>query len=285
MAAINGKTVVCAVIGDPVEHSLSPCMHNAAFQALQLPYVYTAFHVKDVEKALHGVLGFQIRGLSVTIPHKTAVMPFLDEMDDLSKTIGAVNTITNVNGILKGTNTDSYGALTALETAGNIDNKNVLLLGVGGAARAIAYGLACERTPAQVTLSAREKTKAQELMDDLQLQTGVKLNIIAFNNEDFSTCFREAEIVINCTPVGMYPNADECLIPEDWFQEGQVVFDTIYNPGKTLLLQRAEARGGLVLNGVPMFVHQGAKQFELWTGCTPPLDVMETAVKQALEQS
>lgn len=283
MLSIDGKTTVCAVIGDPVEHSLSPCMHNAAFESLDLPFVYTAFHVRDVEKAVHGVLGFNIKGLSVTIPHKTTVMPYLDEIDDLSKTIGAVNTITNENGVLKGTNTDSYGALSALETCCNIENKSVLLLGVGGAARAIAFGLACEKQPANLVLSARNIEKANALLDDLKPNTTVNIQSVSFEEDDFSDIFKQSGIVINCTPVGMHPNVNECLIPEDWFQPEQVVFDTIYNPGKTLLLQRAEAHGGVILNGVPMFVHQGAKQFELWTGKPAPIEVMENAVKHALE--
>lgn len=283
MLSIDGKTTVCAVIGDPVEHSLSPCMHNAAYESLDIPFVYTAFHVRDVENAVQGVLGFNIKGLSVTIPHKTTVMSYLDQIDELSKTIGAVNTITNNDGRLSGTNTDSYGALSALETCCSIENKQILLLGVGGAARAIAFGLACEKKPAHIVLSARNREKANTLLEDIKPNTTINLKTVSFEDEQFSGIFMNSDIIINCTPVGMYPNVNECLIPEDWFQQDQVVFDTIYNPGKTLLLQRAEARGGVVLNGVPMFVHQGAKQFELWTGKPAPLEVMENAVKHALE--
>ncbi len=285
MRSIDGKTNVCAVIGNPVEHSLSPCMHNAAFCEKDLPFVYVAFQVSDIEKAIQGMTGFNIRGLSVTIPHKTAVIPYLDEIDDLSKTIGAVNTLSNENGKLVGTNTDSYGALKALETKCAIEDQTILLLGVGGAARAIAFGLVCERHPKQLSLAARRTEKAQELLSDLQPHTTTGMQVTSFEDESFFKAFQESDIIINCTPVGMYPNVDECLIPKDWFQKEQVIFDTIYNPGKTLLLQRAESCGCEVINGVPMFVHQGAKQFELWTGEPAPLAVMESAVIHALEQT
>lgn len=282
MREIDGHTKICAVIGDPVGHSLSPGMHNAAFEALGLNYAYVAFRVADVRAAMAGAAGFNLRGLSVTIPHKIAVIEHLDALDEPAARIGAVNTVTNDDGVLRGTNTDGYGALRALETAGPVDGKTVAILGVGGAARAIAFTLATNRKPVRIVLAARNAERAGRLAADIEPFASCPVATASFESDGWPGVFQASEIVINCTPTGMSPNVNECLIPEGWFREGQLVFDTIYNPEKTLLLKRAERGGAKTLNGVPMFVHQGARQFQLWTGCEPPLDAMEAAVLRAL---
>lgn len=284
---ISGTTRVCAVIGDPVEHSLSPRMHNAAFQALGLDYVYVAFHVQDVHKAVEGLVGFGLRGLSVTIPHKVSIMPYLDEITPLARRIGAVNTVINENGRLTGTNTDGVGALRALESVEAVDGRTIAVLGVGGAARGVAFTLACERKPKRIYLLHRQEDQemARSMLADLVSHTPVPITTAELNPGETREIFKEADFIIHTTPVGMSPKVDECLVEEAWFSERHIVFDLIYNPAKTLLLRRAERRFARILNGVPMFVNQGAEQFRLWTGQEPPVDVMRQAVESGLGHS
>lgn len=279
---INGKTTICAVIGDPIGHTMSPTMHNAAYRTLELNYVYIAFHVKDVRQAAQGVLGLGIRGVSVTIPHKITMMEYMDEISPLAQKIGAMNTVTNENGRLLGTNTDAYGTLKAIETLGDPNGKSVVILGVGGSARAAAFALACERQPNEITLAARNAEKANALAQEIMQHTSVPLRTVSFEPAELAPVFARADFIVNTTPVGMSPKVEECLIPEELFSPRHAVFDMIYNPAETLLLRRAKERGARTVNGVPMFVHQGAEQFRLWTGCEPPIAVMQEAVEKAL---
>ncbi len=281
---INGKTKVCAVIGDPVEHSLSPVMHNAAFHELELNYVYVAFHVKNVKMALEGMIGFSLRGLSVTIPHKIEVMEYMDEITPLAEKIGAVNTVTLDNGKLYGTNTDGYGTLQAIETEERIDGKTVVMLGTGGAARAAAFAIACERKPERFFIAGRNEQKVRKLAQEVTQHGKKMVSGLSLEPKELKSIFRETDIIVNTTPIGMHPHEDECLLPEELFSERHVVFDMIYNPAETLLLKRAKRRFARTINGIPMFVHQGAKQFQLWTGEQAPLTVMQKAVKEALGQ-
>ncbi len=282
MQTIRGTTQICAVIGNPVHHSMSPVMHNAAFQALHLDYAYVAFHVLDAGKAVEGMRGFQIRGLSVTIPHKVTIMSYLDEITPLARRIGAVNTITNNNGVLSGTNTDGLGALHALEQHEFTEKKSVLILGVGGSARAVAFTLACERNPQKIILAGKKEKpeKTRLLTSEIQEHTSVPIQATSF--EEIRDVLPDVDWIIHTTPVGMHPHVDDCLLEEEWIEEKHLVFDLIYNPAKTLLLQRAERRGAKIVNGVPMFVMQGAEQFRLWTGENPPIKRMLKTVEQEL---
>lgn len=287
MDSINGSTQICAVIGDPIQHTLSPRMHNAAFQALGLNFAYVAFHVKDVRRAIEGMRGFNLRGLSVTIPHKVEVMQHLDEIDPLAKKIGAVNTIVNREGHLFGTNTDGLGALKAIEEHERLDGKTVVILGVGGAARGIAFAAACQRKPARLFLMHRSgsEAKANALASDVRAHSNALIAAAELAPETTRDIVREADVIINTTPVGMHPHVDACLLDESLLSERHLVFDTIYNPARTLLLQCAERRFARTINGVPMFVQQGAEQFRLWTEREAPVDVMTAAVEQALKGS
>ena len=281
---VHGKTKVCAVIGDPVGHSLSPCMHNAAYEALGLDFIYVAFHVRDVRKATEGVLGFDIRGLSVTIPHKVAIMAYLDEISPLARHIGAVNTVVNQDGKLIGTNTDAPGALRAIEEKEPVQGKTITMLGVGGAARAVAFALACERQPKELILlyRAEDESMAAGLKNDIQPNTSVVITCKTMHADVLQECIPASDIIVNTTPVGMHPHVEQCLVPEALFSPNHLVFDIIYNPAKTLLLQRAQNRGARIINGVPMFVYQGAEQFTLWTGKEAPVKIMKNAVEGAL---
>lgn len=267
---INQHTQLYGVIGNPVRHSLSPAMHNAAFEAKGINAVYLAFEVSDLEGCLSGVRSMEIKGLSVTIPFKEDVIPFLDEVDPLAKGIGAVNTIVNDNGSLKGYNTDAMGALLALKERISLPGKRVCIIGAGGAARAIGYIL--KDREMEVTIANRSQARGVSLAQTLGCRF-VDLKDLAKAGYD---------VLINTTPVGMSPDIEGCPVTEDALREGMVVMDIIYNPFKTKLLAMAEARGCLIINGLPMFIHQGAEQFRLWTGVNAPADVMNDAVKDVL---
>lgn len=279
---ISGTTTICGVIGNPIGHSLSPHMHNSAFQSLGLDFTYVAFRVEKVAEAIAGIRGLGLRGVSVTIPHKIAVMEFLDEIEPLAAQTGAVNTITNENGKLIGSNTDGYGALNAIEQKERLDDKRILVLGVGGAARGVLFAIAGTRSPRSLTIAGRKPDKTRALATELTPRSSCFVSTCGFDDE-LRDRVDQADVIINTTPIGMHPEENETPIPEDWITEQHLVFDMIYNPLKTLLLKNAEARFARVVPGVPMFVHQGALQFERWTGRSAPLDVMETAVLNALQ--
>lgn len=283
---ISGTTTVCGVIGNPVAHSLSPRMHNAAYEAMGLDFTYVAFRVETVERAIMGVRGFGIRGLSVTIPHKIAVMEYLDEIDGLAKQIGAVNTVVNDNGRLLGANTDAHGILHALATKESPDEKSILILGAGGAARAAVFALACLRNPKEIILAAldQELDNAKKIAEEAsQASKDRQISTVSFDPPVLRQAVKRADILINATPVGMHPNVDQSPIPEDWLNENHLAFDMIYNPLETKLLRDVRNRSGRTVRGIPMFVHQGAEQFRMWTGAEAPIDVMERAVLYALQ--
>jgi len=282
---ISATSRLCAVIGDPVHHSMSPQIHNSAFQACGLDMVYVAFHVKkgDVGRALEGVRSLGIRGLSVTIPHKVDVIPYLDQIDEISGQIGSINTVVNEGDRLVGYSTDGPGALRALaarsvETRG----RNVLLLGSGGAARAVAFSLADSEEPPWLTILAIEEEEARQLRSDLTDKTNLPLTTKRLNPETLRDAMAEADIVIHATPVGMSPRTDETLVPRHLIKAGQVVFDIVYTPLETRLIREAAAVGALTVAGLGMFVHQAAIQFELWTGQNAPIRLMEDTVRGAL---
>jgi len=267
---INQRTELYGVIGDPVEHSLSPAMHNAAFSEGGVNAVYVAFKVNNLEACSKGIRELGIKGVSVTIPHKSAIIPFLDDVDPLAESIGAVNTVKNDQGRLKGYNTDAIGALRALEENTSLSGKSCILFGAGGAARAIGYIL--KDNDVRLTVVNRNRKRGEHLTKHLDCSF-VPLN----DHMD-----RGADIIIQTTSVGMFPDVEQCLIPEQMLKKGMVVMDIIYNPIETALLKMAKARGCITINGVHMFVHQGVEQFKLWTGIHPPIETMHRAVTKAL---
>ena len=260
-----------AVFGDPVGHSLSPLMHTAAFWAAGHNGVYVAVEAKTAEQIVTGTKALGIRGASVTIPHKTAVGAFLDECDQSVGKIGAVNTIVNRNGRLRGFNTDCEGVVRALTAATDPAGRDVLVVGAGGAARAAAVGLQdaggrvtiCNRTPARGEIIAAEL--------DCGFQPLERLSRL------------ETDILINATPVGMTPARDASVVPVEALRAGMVVMDLVYNPIRTRLLRDAAAAGCRTIDGSEMFVHQGARQFELWTGLEAPVEIMRLFVRAALK--
>lgn len=267
---INSDTILFAVLGDPVSHSLGPLMHNTAFSELGYNGVYLAFRVKDIGKAVVGIKALGIKGASITIPHKVSVMDFLDELDDTAKKIGAVNTIINRKGVLTGYNSDGLGVVKALIEKTTIKDKHVVILGAGGAARAIGFAIISEG--GRVTVINRTPFKGEELARDLgaDFQPLSKLSKTA------------CHILINTTPVGMMPDIDAMPVRKQDLDKTMVVMDVVYNPLKTRLLRAAENIGCQTIDGVSMFVYQGAFQLELWTGMKAPVDVMKKAVLIAL---
>ena len=281
--SMSGKTRLCGVIGDPIEHTMSPAMHNAAFKQMGLDYWYVAFRVKkeDLGKTIAGMRAPNIRGLNVTIPHKVAVIQFLDELDDLAEKIGAVNTIVNDDGVLTGYNTDATGFLQALLNRGiEPKGKNVVVLGAGGASRAISFILA-ERGSNLVILN-RTVDKAKELADRIsnifQRETGV----LKLDRENLAKALSKADILVNATSVGMSPNVDETPVASNLLKSGMIVFDTIYNPIKTRLQTEAEEAGAITISGLDMLVWQGALAFEKWTGLKAPVELMREEVIKRL---
>jgi shikimate dehydrogenase len=283
---ISGKTRVCGIIGDPVEHTLSPGMQNAAFQAAGADYVYLPFRVKreDLEKAVQGMRALNIRGLNVTIPHKVAVMPFLDEIDSLAEKIGAVNTLVNTEGFLKGYNTDAAGFLGAL-TAEKIDpsGKKIVILGSGGAARSIACSLA-EKGSNLIILN-RHPASAIDLADRIQRLWGKKAGALETTEENLKSVLERADILVNTTSLGMLPRVDLSPVPSNLIKPGTIVFDIVYNPLKTRFLREAEKRGARIITGLEMLIRQGAEAFDLWTGEAAPLEIMRKVALEGVEKN
>jgi shikimate dehydrogenase len=275
---ISGKTKVCAVIGDPIEHSLSPTMHNAAFEHLKLDFVFLAFRVApdQLEHAIKGIRALGIRGLNVTMPHKNAVTEFLDEPDAAVRFLRAANTILNQGGKLRGFNTDGVGAVKALKNNGvALAGKKVLLLGAGGAARAIAFCLA--REVEEVCILNRDAGKARELASVLQ-PCGKKIVGNELSASQIQKELQNSDVLINATSVGMAPSIFESLIKPNWLGPDTCVMDIVYNPVETKLIREARAAGAKVVNGVEMLLYQGAASFEIWTGYQAPFDVMREAL-------
>jgi shikimate dehydrogenase len=282
---ISGKTRVCGVIGDPIAHSLSPAIQNAAFNHLKLDFVFLAFHVKadKLENAMHGMRGLGIHGLNVTMPHKSAVTSYLDEVDSAVEFLGSANTILNEDGKLSGFNTDGVGALNALKE-NNIDlaEKKVLLLGAGGAAKAIAFSFAQEVE--SICILNRAPEKAAVLADALNRVFGTKVMGGALSPSAVQESIQDADILVNATSVGMHPNVDQSLVAPRWLKSDLTVMDIVYNPVETKLAKDAKAAGAKVISGVEMLIYQGAASFKIWTGKSAPIEVMKKAALTKLGQ-
>lgn len=253
---ITAKTQICGIIGNPVKHSLSPVIHNAAFQALDLDFAYLAFEPQNAESALAAMKSLGIRGFSVTIPFKLAVLDLLDQIDPLAAQIGAVNTVVNNNGCLKGYNTDWIGAVKPLERAGiDLAASRVVILGAGGAARAVAFGIQ-KAGCTEMTILNRTIAKAENLARELGA---------TFGDLNEQKIIQNADVIINTSSVGMTPNDQESPIECAWLNSQMTVFDIVYKPRTTKLLQAAEAIGAKIITGEKMLLDQAVGQFKLFT--------------------
>ncbi|MEX5217927.1 MAG: shikimate dehydrogenase [Nitrospira sp.] len=285
MFEIDTQTKLCGVIGNPVHHSLSPAIHNAAFRKMGLNFVYLAFPVEVIGDAIKGVRALgNCRGFSVTIPHKLAAMPFLDEVDQTARHIGAINTIVVENGKLIGYNTDASGALRALREGGAaLSGQRVLMLGSGGAARAIAFALAGDAQIAGLTILGVDEEERRRLVQDLRNRTSVVVEDGPIQDDSLRSWIPHCRTVIHCTPVGMSPHVEETCVPAAMWRSDLTVMDIVYNPRRTRLLKEARAAGCRTIQGIEMFLCQAILQFELWTNQTAPADVMRAVLERRFQ--
>ena len=284
---ISGKTRLCGVIGDPIEHTMSPVMHNAAFREKGIDYLYVPFRVKKEElgKAIEGMRALNIKGLNVTLPHKVAVIPLLDTLDPLAEKIGAVNTIVNEDGALQGYNTDASGFLQALLEKGiEPEGKNVVILGAGGASRAISLILADRGADLVIFNRLLELDWAEELADRISQVFNREVKARELNRENLIQALGKADILVNATSVGMSPNINQTPVDSDLLRPGLIVYDIVYNPIKTRLLREAEAAGAETIGGLDMLVWQGAIAFEKWTGLNAPVELMRQEAIELLKK-
>ena len=298
---IDGKTKILGVIGDPIEHTFSPAMHNAGLKALDLNYIYLPFHVKEekLRECIEGAKAIGIRGLNVTIPHKTNVIKHLDEVDQVASMIGAVNTIqfnynefnessskdNDINVTTKGFNTDGYGCVRAIEEKTSIKDKKVTITGAGGAARAVAFQIA-NGGISELSILNRNLSKAQSLVDDLKTSLngiGIDIDINAYDLDSLKGELSKSDIFIDTTPIGMYPNVDDKPIASaDMLHEDLLVNDIVYTPMETSLIREAKLANATVVPGYKMLLYQGIRSFEIWLGREAPVDVMEKALLDVL---
>lgn len=280
---INGETKVTGIFGDPVAHTLSPAMHNAAFAELGLNFVYVPFHVaKDaLGAAVAAIRALGIVGVNVTVPHKEGVLPYLDAASEEAWLIGAVNTVVNDNGRLKGHNTDATGFMRAVTGTGfDPQGAEAVVLGAGGAARAVcvALGLAGVR---RISIFNRTYARAEALAANVAAATGVEAEALLWEElgRSGTGVVRGADIVVQTTSLGMHPHEEGCLpVSCEAFRKGQLVVDLVYNPPETRFLWMASAGGAATQNGLATLIHQGAAAFELWTGRAAPVEVMRRAL-------
>jgi len=281
---VTGTTRVCGLIASPVAHTMSPAMHNAAFRSLGLDYIYVPFLVapEDLPNALDGLRALGIRGFNVSIPHKVTCIPFLDGLDPLAEHIGAVNTVVNNDGDLRGYNTDAEGFLRSLtERDIPVARQNIVIVGAGGAARAVAYILA--REGAYLTMLNRTPEAAETLADMIEDDFGQRVPFFALEEAALEEALAEAHILVNTTSVGMSPDNDASPVPARLLRADLTVCDIVYNPVRTALLAAAEAAGAATVSGVEMLAWQGALAFELWTGAGAPFDLMRGTVLELLQ--
>ncbi|MGX9707356.1 shikimate dehydrogenase [Laceyella tengchongensis] len=281
MGFIDSHTGLLGLLGDPVSHSKSPVMMNAALAELKAPYAYLAFRVSPsaLEEAVRGLRALDVKGWNVTIPHKVAIMEHLDGLDETAREIGAVNTVVKREGKWIGYNTDGAGYLRSLQEQVSFEpaEQRVVLLGAGGAARAVGYALAAAGV-SSITVANRTVAKAEELAQHLSRYTQTKA--VAVND-----CRQEIEattLIVNTTSVGMVPRTEEMPIPGEWLNAHHLVSDLVYHPRMTALLRAAKAKGATIHTGEGMLLHQAALALELWLGKKAPVEVMRKVLEASL---
>jgi len=286
---IDGRTKVCGIFGCPVGHSLSPAMHNAAFAAAGLDYVYVPFPVapEKLPQAVEAVRALEMAGVNVTVPHKEAVLPLLDELSEAAALIGAVNTIVNRSGRLYGDNTDGRGFLRSLEMGPGFlpAGKTALILGAGGAARAVAVQLALAGA-GRLIIANRTPARALELTSFLNKRTGVETGAATWPGTpggiagftSLAEEFASSDLIVQATSIGLQHDAGWTGLPFDRMRPEQVVCDLVYKPPETSFLKAARRAGARAVNGLGMLLYQGALAFEMWTGVPAPVSVMQEAL-------
>ncbi len=283
---LSGATVVCGIVGDPIAHSLSPAMQNAAFDAVGLNYVYVPLRLPRGAARIgaESMRALGIRGLNVTVPHKVDILPFLDSVDPQARRIGAVNTILNEDGLLTGFNTDAAGFTEGLSRCNiDVDGAEVVVMGAGGAARAVVFSL-YERG-ALVTILNRDAARAASLARDVSATGLGPVKNGGLTDAELELRLPRAVLLVNTTSVGMHPLEGESSCPRRLLRPDLAVCDIVYNPRDTLLLREAASCGAATIDGVEMLVRQGARAFELWTGVAAPVELMRSVVTEELERA
>jgi shikimate dehydrogenase len=271
---MQGSIRTYCIIGDPIHYSLSPGMQNAAFAALGLNCTYIAFRVpaSELKESIESLRSINIAGFNVTVPHKVEAMEHLDELDVTAKKAAAVNTVNNIEGIFRGYNTDIHGFIEPLRRRKmDFRGMNVLVLGAGGAARAVVAGLAEESGSIyKVVIANRDVERAKELA---KIGSGLGLKCETISLERAQSISPDSDLIINATTIGM--NNEPSLIDYDHIKKGSIVYDIVYRPVTTSLIENAKYAEANVVYGYEMLVEQGAKAFEIWTGIQAPRDVMK----------
>lgn len=280
----NIDTQITGIIGHPIKHSYSPFMHNIAFELLNLNYLFLPFDVppSNLKSAIKGMTALGIKGLNVTIPHKENVIPLVKNVSEEVSIVGAANTIVNDNGTLNAYNTDVFGVMeTLLPYKEKIANAEVSILGSGGASRSVIYSLLRNFRPEKINLINRNEVRADQLKEYFTAKMHFNnFKTYSLYNSPIDEILKRSQLIVNSTSVGMYPNIDDSVISSyEAFTKDQIVFDMVYNPLKTKLLMLADAAGAKTLDGLTMFVYQGAKAFELWTGLEMPVEKIFKALK------
>lgn len=271
---INGKTKIIGLIGENIENSFSPFIHNQIIIKYSLNFCYLPFQVAetDLNKAIQGIKALNIKGVNVTFPYKEKVIEFLDEVKESARRIGAVNTIVNNKGNLTGYNTDLIGFKKSLQDNGKfvIKEKNAFILGAGGAARGVIYTL-LEAGIEEISIFNRTLEKAKKIKQDFSpFFPQSTINIFSFEQDNIKDKIKEANLLVNATSIGMASQIDNTPLPDEkLFHPNLLVYDLIYHPAKTLFLRQAERAGAKIINGLPMLVYQGIESFYLWTGLKP----------------
>lgn len=279
---IDSNTKLVGLIGWPVSHSMSPMMHNSAFQNMKLNFIYVALPVKPerLPEAIKGIKALSFRGVNVTIPHKEKVINYVDDLTKEAELIGAVNTIVSDGERLVGHNTDGVGFIQSLiQNEFNPEGCNALILGAGGAARAVTVALALNRAE-KIFICNRTQKKAQQLEYIINKIRPGLASVVEYMEENLFDL--DVDIVINTTSIGMYPDVEDCPITNaEFFKEKMVVCDIVYNPLKTAFLKKAESKGCKVIYGLDMLLYQGVEAFKLWTGIEPPIKTMKKMLENA----
>lgn len=282
---VDANTRCLGLFGNPVAHSLSPLLHNYTLQMMGLNYVYLPFAIPagEIKEAVNAIRSLNFRGVNVTIPYKEAVIPYLDDISPEAEACGAVNVISNEDGCLRGYNTDGTGFTAALREEGVAIQGQTVFVGAGGAARSLAWALVNEGIT-QLDFMDVNLEKAEALAASLAVPAGVTLAAHSMSNDKFAQLAASSNIVINCSPVGMYPHITQSPVAAlDMLQPGTVVCDIIYNPLNTKFLALGQARGLKTVNGLAMFVHQAALSLEIWLGIKPPVQQMKEVLLRELE--
>ncbi|PEN05773.1 shikimate dehydrogenase [Longimonas halophila] len=287
--SLDASTRIVLLLGDPVEHSLSPCIHNTAFATHNINAVYAATQVKrdDLADAVRGMRALRLLGANVTIPHKERIVPLLDSVSSQAEALGAVNTVVarsnNGTRTLHGDNTDVEGFLAPLRSRSDLHGQPMTILGAGGAARAAAYALGTSYAPAPLTVAARRPKQAQALVDALTPHVDPEATLTACVLDDATAAVRSSRLVVNATPVGMAPNTDATPWPNtECFAPGQLIYDLVYTPRPTRLLREAASRGADTQDGLAMLIGQAASSYEMWTDRPMPTSVVREEVASRL---